>query len=401
MSMYGADVDALEAAASQLDQAADQLDRSAGQLTSGLGAVRWLGAVAVSFSDIWNSRHRPGLATTAGFLRDNAQVLRKQAAEQRNASREEAGGILRASPTTPATQIEARFEQYEQSVADYLSRLPADDPLRTAIEARLAQGYRIYYADLARGYIVWSTGNLATAKNVVVTVPGTGTTAQSLTEGDLSQVGGNYAGPDTAVLTTLVWTPPPTVPDNIALNTYEQSLVDGPLADILTSLHETGRSVVVTGHSAGGAALQTLFERRPELASTVDGVALLAPAEYHLEFAAVMGDVPIAVIVHTDDPIILAHVDEVPAIIKMGSAPNVTYISEGSGTSLLGGVPGFLENAAQGDFANAHDQAVYAHNHADVITGMFPGSEPLDNGMVRQRFVDSDGSVQYVETGTY
>ena len=101
MSMYGADVDALEAAASQLDQAADQLDRSAGQLTSGLGAVRWLGAVAVSFSDIWNSRHRPGLATTAGFLRDNAQVLRKQAADQRNASNSDGPGTQPHARTGP------------------------------------------------------------------------------------------------------------------------------------------------------------------------------------------------------------------------------------------------------------------------------------------------------------
>ena len=92
MSMYGADVGALEAAASQLDAAADQLDRSAAQLGSTLGAVRWLGAVAVGFSDIWNSRHRPGIATTAGFLRDSAATLRNQAAEQRGASNSDGPG---------------------------------------------------------------------------------------------------------------------------------------------------------------------------------------------------------------------------------------------------------------------------------------------------------------------
>lgn len=407
--VWGADADALDAAAVQLEQAADQFDVSAGQLGSTLGGLRWLGNIAVSFSDVWNSRHRPGLARTAGFLRENAATLRRQAADQRRASNSDgttsASGWgpapLPPSGVSPGGVIEARFEQYEQSVADYLSGLPADDPLRKAIEGRLAQGYRIYYADLARGHIVWSTGNLATAINVVVTVPGTGTTVQSLTEGDLSQVGGNYVGPDTAVLTTLVWTPPPTLLHNVALSAYQQSLADGPMAEILTSLHETGRGVVVTGHSAGGAALQTLFERHPELASTVDGVVLLAPAEYHPEFAAVMGDVPIAVIVHSDDPILLAHADEIPAIIRTGLAPNVTFISENSGTSLVGGVPGLIENAAQGNVANGHDQSVYAKNHADVITGMFPGSEQLDNGMVRQRFVDSDGSVQYVDTGTF
>lgn len=99
--MYGADTDALDAAAAQLDQAAEQLDRSAQQLSSSLRSLGWLGSIAVSFSDIWNSRHQPGLATTAGYLRDNASTLRKQAADQRRASNSDGSGSMPHARTAP------------------------------------------------------------------------------------------------------------------------------------------------------------------------------------------------------------------------------------------------------------------------------------------------------------
>lgn len=84
--MYGADVAALDAAAVEFDRAADELDRSAQVLTAALGAFSWLGSVAVRFSDLWNSIHRPGVSTTSQCLREAASAIRNNAEQQRVAS---------------------------------------------------------------------------------------------------------------------------------------------------------------------------------------------------------------------------------------------------------------------------------------------------------------------------
>ena len=86
MTMYGASVADMRAAAQQLTIEADQLDASQNRLTSDLGAMRWLGAVAVRFSDVWATAHKPRMAVTADFLRVNADILRRQADEQQGAS---------------------------------------------------------------------------------------------------------------------------------------------------------------------------------------------------------------------------------------------------------------------------------------------------------------------------
>ena len=86
MTMYGASVADMRAAAQQLTIEADQLDASQNRLTTDLGAMRWLGAVAVRFSDVWATAHKPRMAVTADFLRVNADILRRQADEQQGAS---------------------------------------------------------------------------------------------------------------------------------------------------------------------------------------------------------------------------------------------------------------------------------------------------------------------------
>lgn len=101
-TMFGADSDALDAAATQLDQAADQLDRSAGQLASTLRGLQWLGNVAVAFSDVWGSRHHPGMQRTAVFLRENAATLRRQARDQRAASGSDGAVGTRPGFSVPA-----------------------------------------------------------------------------------------------------------------------------------------------------------------------------------------------------------------------------------------------------------------------------------------------------------
>jgi hypothetical protein len=89
--MTGANADALDAAATELRHAADQLDATSAKLTRSLGVIQWLGQVAVRFTDLWSTGHRPRIATAATFLRDNADVLVRQAEQQRKASNSDGG----------------------------------------------------------------------------------------------------------------------------------------------------------------------------------------------------------------------------------------------------------------------------------------------------------------------
>lgn len=89
--MTGADADALDAAAKQLQQAAQELQYSGHQLSETLGSLSWIGAVAVAFSDMWNSQHRRSMFATSDFLESAAAKLAVQANEQRQASRSDGG----------------------------------------------------------------------------------------------------------------------------------------------------------------------------------------------------------------------------------------------------------------------------------------------------------------------
>ncbi|MGB8861446.1 MAG: hypothetical protein WCC60_19470, partial [Ilumatobacteraceae bacterium] len=106
-TMFGADVEALEAAAGALCTSADELDASAHSLASALGALNWLGGVAVRFGDSWMARHQPGLVHTAWFLRESAERLREQAFQQRAASAAVSGqrSSTTASPSNASAQI--------------------------------------------------------------------------------------------------------------------------------------------------------------------------------------------------------------------------------------------------------------------------------------------------------
>ncbi|HWL44881.1 MAG TPA: hypothetical protein VNQ73_18200 [Ilumatobacter sp.] len=396
--MYGADADELERLASEFTKAADEIDGESRLLSGILNNISWLGDAAGRFLSDWTGVQRPRIGLSTQFLRDNAGELQRQATEQRNASSARGGGAgvhgSLVSRLTPAQQLEARFEANEQAMRDYLDTLAPDHPLRRAVLQRLAQGYRIYHFDSARGYLTWASGNLATATNVVVTVPGTGTTMDGLTRG-MSEVNGRYmnSSGDTATLTTLAWDPPNgsntlfALADNVNLNAREQTLIDGPLGDFLIELDGMGKNIVVTGHSAGGAAVQTLFARRPELIQHVAGVALLAPAEIHADFGRLMGDTPVLYAIHSDDPINLVHNDPADLVGRIANEhdPGTDVIYRGSRR-------GVFENVA-----NAHDEWRYAENYRNEILRMFPGGERLDNGMIRQQYVNEDGTMVYID----
>ncbi len=197
---------------------------------------------------------------------------------------------------------------------------------------------------------------------------------------------------------------PHNIPDNINLNTREQTLQSGPLGQMLTDLHGTGRSIVVSGHSAGGAAVQTFFSQNPEYFAKVDGVALLAPAEYHAEFAvaAATHGVPAVFAVHSDDPIQVVHGDDFVGKVVAGATPGVDIVSRASyDRSLPSYLAALPDMTVPVNIIGAHDQDGYVLSFHDDITGMFPGTEQLPDGMVRQRYVDTDGTVITVDVGTF
>jgi uncharacterized protein YukE len=85
-SMYGAEIDALRRAAQELRSEADRLEAEAAALTRQLGAVQWVGGVAVRFSDLWQQAHSPQLVVTSNFLRESATALDRNAAQQESAA---------------------------------------------------------------------------------------------------------------------------------------------------------------------------------------------------------------------------------------------------------------------------------------------------------------------------
>jgi hypothetical protein len=96
MVMVGADADALDAAAGELDAAAAELASSAGGLGGLLGGLAWIGQVASAFVGLWNSDYKPRLGSTAQFIEQAADELRRQARQQRDASNSDgtsSGGI--------------------------------------------------------------------------------------------------------------------------------------------------------------------------------------------------------------------------------------------------------------------------------------------------------------------
>lgn len=84
--MVGADPDALERGAAQLRAAADEIDQQARTLPAELQAVWWMGQVATRFMQMLGSDHIPAMQSTTQFLRNAADELIRQAAEQRAVS---------------------------------------------------------------------------------------------------------------------------------------------------------------------------------------------------------------------------------------------------------------------------------------------------------------------------
>ena len=84
--MQGANADALEAVARQMQTGAQMLERAAQSITSQLQSSPWEGARAQAFRSEWSRSHRVSLLRTASQVSEAANLLRRNAAQQRQAS---------------------------------------------------------------------------------------------------------------------------------------------------------------------------------------------------------------------------------------------------------------------------------------------------------------------------
>ena len=100
-----------------------------------------------------------------------------------------------------------------------------------------------------------------------------------------------------------MWTPPPGLGDNVAIDNYVETMITGGAMDNLvsTASAEFG-DVVVVSHSAGTDAMQTWATRSPE-AHLVDGYMMWAAPDPDEAFLAAIGDKPVVYGYHAEDPI--------------------------------------------------------------------------------------------------
>lgn len=86
MVMQGANADQLDALAKQMQTGAQMLERAAKSITSQLNSSPWEGSRAQAFRSDWSRTHRGSLLHTAANMTEAANLLRRNANDQRNAS---------------------------------------------------------------------------------------------------------------------------------------------------------------------------------------------------------------------------------------------------------------------------------------------------------------------------
>ncbi len=96
MSLTGMDIEAARALARQFDDAAGQLETLSSTLSVSLSSIEWVGPDADTARANWEGHHGPLLAAAGTRLRDGAQALYEQIAEQVAAS--EAGASAPGAP---------------------------------------------------------------------------------------------------------------------------------------------------------------------------------------------------------------------------------------------------------------------------------------------------------------
>lgn len=230
-------------------------------------------------------------------------------------------------------------------------------------------GGKILFWDPSKDYIAVAWGDLDTASRVVVAVPGTGN--------NLSKFASNFGpeghglqeqlGDDTAVISTFTWDPPGNIVANVNIDSYQESILNDAMDNVIRTATGDDRSVVLVGHSAGADAVQAYAINSPN-ADLIDGYALLAAPDPEESFLDAIGDRPVLVGYHDKDPILLVDygrpdniADAIEAETGTGrwGADNVTWRTRESGL-------GF-----QFDPTKHHQQSTYFENFASDIADLF------------------------------
>lgn len=88
-TMFGADADALDEVARDLERRAERVRTMRVRLARAIHASPWEGPSAHRFRQQWDGEHAPTLLAAAGFLDAAGDLLRQNAAQQRDASGDE------------------------------------------------------------------------------------------------------------------------------------------------------------------------------------------------------------------------------------------------------------------------------------------------------------------------
>lgn len=96
--MYGADADELDRLAAEFRATADEIDGQVGGLSRFLNGISWLGDIAIGFTNNWIGTSIPQIGLSTNFLREAADTLSRNAADQRRASRASGSGPLVCAP---------------------------------------------------------------------------------------------------------------------------------------------------------------------------------------------------------------------------------------------------------------------------------------------------------------
>jgi pimeloyl-ACP methyl ester carboxylesterase len=335
--MVGADADHLDRLAARMQSTSAALGLLGRAIGVALRAAPWFGGVADVFRQRWAAEHARALVETSEFLRQNAIVLRANAQQQRDASG--AGGAFCSAPGAPgaiggaldrlagagtpdevaavwASLSDAQRADIIEHHPDVVGNLdgipPADrvaanrNRVHRDLEALIAAGdtssdrYKILkhldtfdssldpitgeprglpqvylYDGTGEGRLAVIEGDLSTARNVAVFVPGTGASLDNA-KGELGRGRNLYAmsEPGTAVVTWIGYDAPdavyPTqngqpIADFGGDNAMLEKFADRGSRQLASSLAGLGVSrdanLTVIGHSygsviaAGGAHL--------------------------------------------------------------------------------------------------------------------------------------------------
>lgn len=313
----GADPEHLDQLATGFEQAADRVLATVVELERATASTPWRGIDADDFIGNISRLVRPRVQSSVDLLQAEAATLRREAHEQRQASRGDGAGatlasigagavtgapasrplpedlVLRFETATPAERrsmwrrfdadTRERFITQHPALVGNTDGIPFEDRYRanhllverdwaaaeavdpegkhTAALAFLRDQQVVVYQP-GQGRVATVEGNIATAKNVAVFVPGTSSSFDDFPGGtngtwdkahQIRIAADRAAGDDTAVVAWLGYDAPPALPD--AARGDRASAGALLLTSFTTGIGLGGRHLTLVGHSYGSTVI--------------------------------------------------------------------------------------------------------------------------------------------------